>query len=369
MLILLALMLIVFLVTVVFSVDVAYMQMVRTQLRCATDASAHAGSEALSRTQDSDSARAAAIRVAGKNLVGGASLVLHPMNDIAFGNSDTGSTGRWEFVAGRNPFNSIQVFGRRTEESESGVVGLFFAKVLGHDSFELELTATATHQDREVCLVMDRSGSMAWDLSGIGNSYPPWTPADANPRFLPPHPTLSRWAAAEGALDVFLDELELTQPIETVGLVTYGAAGIINGRTFNDADINADLAGNYTVIRGAMDAVGNDFIVGYTNIGAGIDLGREVLNGPAARPLAAKTMVVLTDGIWNRGRDPVLAAQEAANDNIAIHTVTFSSGANISDMRRVAEIGGGQHYHAPDEAALRAAFREIARTLPVVITD
>jgi Ca-activated chloride channel family protein len=109
--------------------------------------------------------------------------------------------------------------------------------------------------------------------------------------------------------------------------------------------------------------------VGYTNIGAGIDLGREVLNGPAARPLAAKTMVVLTDGIWNRGRDPVLAAQEAANDNIAIHTVTFSSGANISDMRRVAEIGGGQHYHAPDEAALRAAFREIARTLPVVISD
>ena len=369
MLVLLALMLTVFLVTVVFSVDVAYMLLVRTQLRCATDAAAHAGSEALSRTQDSDEARAVAVRVAGKNMVAGAPLVIHPVTDIFFGHSESGSNGKWKFVAGKDPYNAIQVFGRRTEESESGVVGLFFAKVLGRDSFEPEFTATAAHQDREVCLVIDRSGSMAWDLSGIENSYPPWTPESADPRFLPPHPTLSRWAAADGAVDVFLNELEQTQTIERAGLVTYGAEDIINGRTFNNADINADLTENYTVVRSAMDAVGNDFIVGYTNIGAGIDLGRVVLNGLAARPLAAKTMVVLTDGIWNRGRDPALAAQEAANENITIHTVTFSSGANVSDMQKVAEIGGGQHYHAPDEAALRAAFREIARTLPVVIID
>ena len=51
MLVLIALLLIVFLGMVAFTVDVAYMQLVRTQLRVATDAAARASGEALSRSQ------------------------------------------------------------------------------------------------------------------------------------------------------------------------------------------------------------------------------------------------------------------------------------------------------------------------------
>ena len=79
-------------------------------------------------------------------------------------------------------------------------------------------------------------------------------------------------------------------------------------------------------------------------------------------------MVLLTDGIYNRGRDPRLAAQDAADAGVIIHTVTFSDAAEQQAMIDVAAATGGNHYHAPDAATLDAIFREIALTLPVLLT-
>ena len=56
MLVLLAAMLVMFFVAVAFSVDIAYMHLVRGELRAATDAATKAASEALSRTQDTNQA-------------------------------------------------------------------------------------------------------------------------------------------------------------------------------------------------------------------------------------------------------------------------------------------------------------------------
>jgi hypothetical protein len=80
-------------------------------------------------------------------------------------------------------------------------------------------------------------------------------------------------------------------------------------------------------------------------------------------------MVLMTDGLHNTGREPVLSAEEAAAANITVHTVTFSSDADIPRMRAVAEATGGQHFHAPDAASLERIFREIASTLPVMLTE
>ena len=77
----------------------------------------------------------------------------------------------------------------------------------------------------------------------------------------------------------------------------------------------------------------------------------------------------MTDGLKNRGREPVLAANDAALQNIVINTVTFSDEADFARMRAVADATGGKHYHAPDAAALERIFREIAATLPVLTTD
>ena len=38
-------------------------------------------------------------------------------------------------------------------------------------------------------------------------------------------------------------------------------------------------------------------------------------------------------------------------------------------MKKVAEATGGKHFHAADAGELEAIFREIASTLPVMLTD
>ena len=55
--------------------------------------------------------------------------------------------------------------------------------------------------------------------------------------------------------------------------------------------------------------------------------------------------------------------------NIAVHTITFSSGANQVLMKTVAKIGGGKHWHADDQAGLIAVFKEVANNLPTLITE
>ena len=108
---------------------------------------------------------------------------------------------------------------------------------------------------------------------------------------------------------------------------------------------------------------------GRTAISAGLDNGVRVMTSSAVRPFAVKTIVLMTDGLHNTGREPILSAREAAAANITVHTVTFSSDADLARMRAVAAATGGQHFHAPDAASLERIFREIASTLPVMLTE
>jgi Mg-chelatase subunit ChlD len=119
-----------------------------------------------------------------------------------------------------------------------------------------------------------------------------------------------------------------------------------------------------------MRAIGQGPIGGSTGISAGIDQAMAIMAQSAqSRPYALKTIVLLTDGIHNYGRPPADAAVDAADANIVIHTITFSAGADQSQMQEVAEITAGRHFHAPNAADLEAIFREIAWTQPVILTN
>ena len=65
----------------------------------------------------------------------------------------------------------------------------------------------------------------------------------------------------------------------------------------------------------------------------------------------------------------MLSAKQAAKKDIVIHTITFSSDADIKRMQDVANATGGRHFHAPTAADLAKIFKEIASTLPVLLTD
>src|SRR6478672_653113 len=69
-----------------FAINVAWMQLVRTELRTSTDAAARAGAKELSLAQSTSVARDAAKNAAKRNLVAGAPLLLADA-DIEFGNS------------------------------------------------------------------------------------------------------------------------------------------------------------------------------------------------------------------------------------------------------------------------------------------
>lgn len=360
MLVLVAVCMPLFLIMAAFAIDLAWMQLVRVELRVATDAASRAAAKTLSLSQSEGAARAAARDAASRNPVAGAPLVLDD-RQIEFGEaSQQNPNARFAFVPNGRRLNAARVTGLRTQGSAAGPVGLFLGRVMGVSQFEPAHTATSTQLDRDLALVVDRSGSMMRELN---SRRVPGGVCD------PPHPTRSRWGALTFAVEGFVNELEQTPQNEQCGLASYSSAGQGCGFTFTDSDVNSGLAFDYQGVRDEMARLSSRAVVGRTNIHAGIRNGTKILTGRTSRPFAVRTMVVMTDGRHNTGPEPVIAARDAAQEEIVIHTVTFSSEADFRRMRDVADATGGRHYHAPDAAALEQIFREIARTLPVILTE
>lgn len=365
MLVLVAVVLPVLVLLMAFAIDVAWMQLVNTELRTATDAAARAGAKVLSTSQNEDTARAAAIDAARRNLVAGEPMQLAD-SDIQFGlSSQPNSSGRFVFTpANSGVLNAVRVDGRRTSGSVAGPVDLFFARVLGIDTFQPVQQAISTILDRDICLVIDRSGSMGLDLSDQG---------DRNGQNCGPLDNNTRFAALNTAIADFLDELDRTFPEEQVALASYSSEYRKRCRRwrldFETADIREQLTHDYSAVRDQMDVFMQRGIGGSTAIGEGLRQGIVALTDSNARPFAVKTIVLMTDGLHNLGVEPTTVAREAAALDITVHTISFGTGADQTRMQQVANITGGQHYHADTATDLSAVFREIARTLPVLLTE
>jgi hypothetical protein len=294
-----ALMMIVFLASVAFSVDVAYMQLTKIKLRSATDAAARAAGEGLSRAQDTAYARQAAKDIAAANLVAGDPLLLDDA-DIVFGNSSQQGSGAWAFTPGGNPINAVRVNGRRTRGAPSGSVPIFFGKVFNVFDFQPVQSATVVRLDRDICLVVDRSSSMKLYLTDSGGVM-----STGDSRFCqPPNMSQSRWGALSVAVDRFINALATTPQSEFVALVSYGSNYTACSTSNNSSDINKPLTGDHAQVLSAMGTISAKKFNGMTNIGAGIQRGVQVLTSASARPYAAKTMVLMSDGHYTEGTRP-----------------------------------------------------------------
>jgi len=362
--VLVSIMIIVFLASVAFSLDVSYMQLTKAQLRSATDAAARAAGEGLARVQDIDYARQAAKDIALANSVAGKPLVIDD-SDIVFGHSDQLANGAWDFTPGGAPINSVEVSGRRTRSAPSGSVPLFFGQVFNVIDFEPVQSAKVVRLDRDICLVVDRSSSMKLFLSDTAS-----TMSTRDSRFCQtPNMASSRWGALSVAVQRFIDALDQTPQIEHIGLASYGSNAIGSYCGYwSQAEINSSLSENHADVTSGMQSLSNVSFNGATNIEAGILKGIEALTSNQARPYAAKTMVLMSDGAYTRGQQPSLVAPQAAAVDIIVHTITFGE-ANPTEMQAIADATGGNHYIAPDAATLQDIFEEIALTLPVIFTD
>lgn len=334
---LIAVLLVFLFVAAVIGIDVARMHVVRSELRTATDAAARAGVEAIGRTESRAAAVQAALDIARLNLVAGVPLDLDPDN-IVFGASVENPDGSFSFVeqADFDPSdattfaNSVRVLGERTAGSPNGPINLLFGGIFGVDTFAPFQSATATRLDRDIALVLDKSGSMAEN---------------------------GRFESLLDGVDVFVDELNATAPVENVSLTAYD--------TFPTKLL--EMTKDLESIRTAIASVQPE---GFTGIGRAMRVGLDsLLNDPNSRNLALRSMIVMTDGNQNRGIGPLIAAEECRAANVVVHTITFSNGADEALMRDVAEITGGTHLHATNNEQLVEAFRTIARQLEVILIE
>jgi hypothetical protein len=356
---LVAIMLPVIIILAAFAVNVAYMELNRTELRVACDAATRAAGRQYAITGKVGQARTAGKDAAKRNLVAGKGLTL-ANTDFTFGHSyRPNGVGRYVFAAGATPTNAVQVVAARTKGSKDGPIRLLFPNTLGRSTFEPSETATSTQSEVDVALVMDRSGSMAYAANEITDTSHPPKAAPKNWSFCDPAPPKSRWLDAVAATDVFLKELTSSPGIEQLCFASYST----------DAKIEQYLSTNYTLTANSMAAYTAKFCGGSTNIGGGIDQGRIALLGTGSRAWASKVIVVLTDGIHNTGTDPIDAAKRAAAANIQVFTVTFSMEADQARMQQVAAIGNGKHYHAKDGNDLKQVFKDIANALPTMLTQ
>jgi len=330
---LLAVTMIFLMIGVIFSIDIAYMHMVRAELRTATDAAARAGAETLARTQDVNSAIDSALEVANLNNVSGNGLQLR-RDQVVLGSVIPNATGKFEFTPGATPLTSVRVIGERTESSLQGAVPLFFGQFLNQTNFQPAQVATATSSVRDIALILDRSGSMS-----------------------KPSGSRTRIEDLKAAVNVFLAEVKASSPTSTISLTTYSTESTRDFQLTND-------------FREIQEEVNNMNPEGWTNIFKALQDGSDsLISDPLRRAHANKTIILMTDGNYNVGGTPMPSAINAAERGHTIHTITFSEGANQEIMQRVAEVGKGRHIHADNGDDLAEAFREIARTLGVTLTE
>ena len=174
-----------------------------------------------------------------------------------------------------------------------------------------------------------------------------------------PVPANSRWNETIAAVNGFLAIMQDSGHAERVSLVTYSSK----------AKDDVKLTDEYGQIHSALLDHSLRFEGGATNIGDGMLEGAKSLGEKeSARPWASRVLILLSDGMHNAGTHPIAAASQVANEKIMINTVTFSNEADLAMMAEVADIGSGRHYHADDSEQLAESFREIARTLPTLIT-
>jgi Mg-chelatase subunit ChlD len=329
MLVFVAVTIVILFVAAALAVDIAHMHMIRAELRTATDAAARAGAESLGRTERTDLAIQAAMNIASQNVVAGKPLQLAP-GDIVFGRNTPNTSGGFNFAANQQPFNAVQIVGRRQKGSPSGEVPLVFGPLFGVMKFEPVQVAVAGRLDRDIALVLDVSGSMA---------------------------EFGRFDALRNGLNVFLNELAISKQEEFVSLTVY------NHIATKLHPMTPDLAA-------IKKAFANTSPAGFTAIGLGLEKGIDsLLNDPNSRKLVNRSVILMTDGNHNTGINPLQVVPKAKAANIVVHTITFSTAANQTLMKNVASQTGGIHLHADTNEQLIKIFREIALASPVTLTQ
>lgn len=181
--------------------------------------------------------------------------------------------------------------------------------------------------------------------------------------------------ALKDAVSLFVNYLESVQAEDNVGLSLYNNAN-------EDALLEHGLSQNFSAITDTTTHRQAGHYNSYTNIGAGMRVGRQEMIANA-RPKAMRMMILITDGIANRSSTGASPAQSALDEayyakaaKIKIMTVSIGAGADTSLMQQIADITGGEHFNVPGGQSvaqyaeqLQGHFNTIAADRPLKLID
>ena len=364
-----AFMLPVIMIFIGYSVNLAYMELAKTELRLSCDSAAKAALINFGSTQQQSNAISFGQSVALNNTVVGQSVTI-PSANFKFGNASKQGTGSYTFTVGGTPTNSVRVIGSTT-------VSLPFGAMTPSGTYTCSQTAIATRISHDIVLVLDRSASMAFDLSGNQFVYP----ADRvlysalQSYFTAPSPTASRWAALTSAVNSFITVLQARNLDVKVSLVTYAEAYSLGSYNSTQASLDVNLTSNYNSILTSMQTWGNTPLLGDTNIAAGLALAQGELTGARARTTADRTIILLTDGVATTGNTNIagLTSSYRTGSSIVTHVITFggeaAAGTVNTSMTSPASSGNGPLLNPATAAQLTSAFQTIADSLPAVLIN
>ena len=361
-----------------FSINLAYMELTRGQLRVSCDSAAKAalvryGTWPSGASQAQSDSRTFARTVSANNLVANQSVTFSDAN-IAFGNSTKNGSGVYMFTSGGTPSNSVQVTGTVNPP-------LLLAAFLPINSFTTSQTSVATRISHDIVLVLDRSASMAFDLSNNEFVYPPDRSSQGSMLqcyFTPPSTTASRWKALSDAVASFVATLQARNLDVRVALVTYSEdytfGSYVSLKSSLDVSLTSSFTSTLDPITPVMTAWNQKVLLGDTNIEAGLNSAKTEFDAHP-RIVADRTVILLTDGVPTSGNTdiPTLVQGLRQNSQIVTHIITFggqaASGTVQTSMQSAATAGNGMFFNAPTAPDLQQAFQKIADSLPAVLTD
>ena len=263
-------------------------------------------------------------------------------SNVIFGSVTYASSGKWTFSQGGTPSTAVKVFAKAS-------VPLFFGSILGVPTFATSCTSTSAFVRNKICLVIDRSASMAFDMTGTDWSYPPggsyYTAPVAG----------SRWSYLSQATSSFLSILA-TAPVQNqVGMVTFSDA----------ATTDCAFSTNFAPVNTAVKNYGKSPIYGGTNLSAGLQAAINLFNSSNDGTPWNYIIIIESDGDWNEGNDPTTMVPTMTSMGIQIDTV----GLLVVDatMQALAADTNGTFCYAANAAALTAAFQALANTIPVIL--
>jgi Flp pilus assembly protein TadG len=156
---------------IAFAVDVGYIMMAKTQLQAAADSAALAAAATMGKGLSYATAQATSL--AGQNKIGNQSILL-ASSDVVYGTWDKSTRTFTAITSGYGNAAKVTI---RADGSTNAAIPMFFGRVFNLTSTNIKASATATCNPRDICFVVDLSGSMNNDTdpnntNSINSDYP-----------------------------------------------------------------------------------------------------------------------------------------------------------------------------------------------------